>query len=250
MSDADKDAEITKLRAEVVELRKGLKDMAGDMNKMQKEFGQICLAMGRAMGYVEPKDGVGVGAGANSVAGSVSGKSTESVSGKSTGSVGESTEVSKVSSNASSKSDSDAKSMLSLSSSSKGGTTTEDDSTAVSSVVVEKKPQPTPAPTPAPAPFKPTEIEVEKGNDDEGADLGEASSMSQSGADAGFVLSPSPTKTGDKGGAVVEKTQSKLFQLSDSEDSHSLGQSGMSSSGVDMSNSGVSDSLSMPSKIG
>lgn len=37
---ADKDAEIEKLRAEVLELRKGLKDMAGDMGNMQKEFGE------------------------------------------------------------------------------------------------------------------------------------------------------------------------------------------------------------------
>ena len=116
----------------MVELRNGLKDMAGDMNKMQKEFGQICLAMGRAMGYVEPKDGVG--AGAKSVTGSVSGKST--------GSLGELTEVSNANSNASSKTDAksdakyDAKSILSLSSSSKG--TTEDDSTAISSVVEKK----------------------------------------------------------------------------------------------------------------
>ncbi|GMI16673.1 hypothetical protein TrLO_g10839 [Triparma laevis f. longispina] len=201
---ADKDAEIEKLRAEVLELRKGLKDMAGDMGNMQKEF-----ASSPNPSTVNPST------------------------------------------------------TLSLSSSSKG----DDESSAVSSIE-EKKPTTStsnsstsssskssksstkPAAKPVPAPFKPAEIDIGKG--EEGS-LGEASTMSQSGVGegVGFVLSPDPKKVGG-GGTVgepaLQQSQSKLFTLSDSEDSQSLGQS-VASSSIGMSNSGVSDSLSVPSKI-
>ncbi|GMH87257.1 hypothetical protein TrVE_jg2213 [Triparma verrucosa] len=237
----DKDAEIEKLRAEVVELKKGLKDMAGEMGNMQKEFGQICLAMGRAMGYVNPSDHA-LPSATNSPRTAASPTPTSTSPNPST--VNPST-------------------TLSLSSSSKG----DDESSAVSSVE-EKKPTTTssssasvsskssksstkPAAKPAPAPFKPAEIEIEKG--EEGS-LGEASTMSQSGVGegVGFVLSPDPAKKQEKQGSsdepALQQSQSKLFTLSDSEDSQSLGQS-ITSSSVGMSNSGVSDSLSMPSKV-
>ena len=123
MSSDDKDAEIANLRAEVVELRKGLKDMAGDMGKMQKEFGQIVLAMGRAMGYVDPKDTVAASTVGASTVGSLTMASSPTTLPTS--------ETKSEKSNTKS-------SVLSLSSSSKGETT---DESTVSSVVEEKKPE-------------------------------------------------------------------------------------------------------------
>lgn len=202
------------------------------------------LAMGRAMGYVDPS------------ASTTSSVPSASVAGKATSRV--------VASSVAGSSMTDSTMADSLSVSMGSSTKTGDDSTEISSIgggsstvastsaMNATAPAATTAVTPtkkaAPAPFVPNPIEISGDNNKEG--LGEASTVTGDDKEGvGFVLSPDPAGNGGAGSKVIKKEESnKLFQLSDSEDGSGLD----ISTSADMSTSGatgVSDSLSMPSKM-
>ena len=191
--------------------------------------GMMILAMGRTMGYVD------------SSAAPTTSTAPTAIKAATTNSMADSLSVS-------------------IDGSSKYG----DDSTEISSIGVStgagKKPSPkqqpkaeaAPAKTAkkaAPEPFVPT---VEIGGDNGKENLGEPSTVTADDKEGvGFVLSPDPKGTGGGAGKELKKEESnKIFQLSDSEDGSTLEQSGASSGSMSQSGTtGVSDSLSMPSKM-
>lgn len=191
--------------------------------------GMMILAMGRTMGYVD-----------TSAVGSNTSAAPTVIKTATTKSVEDSLSVSM---DNSSKTGDDSTEISSIGGSGKGGAVPKQQPKAEATAPIKA------AKKAAPEPFVPT---VEIGGDKGKENLGEPSTVTADDKEGvGFVLSPDPKGTGGGAGPNLKKEESnKIFQLSDSEDGSTLEQSMASSGSMSQSGTtGVSDSLSMPSKM-
>jgi len=231
---ATKDAEIVRLNSEVAELKAGMSEMKINLNNMQKEMGSTILALGRAMGYVDPKDFALKPA-------SVPEKATSSPQSRRT-----------LSHHEEKKSPREPRSEV---------------KTVVKAPVPAPAPAPAPAPVPAPKTPEPSEtgslpsdmksdesttltVDPPQKNAHVDEEAPPSNSSAISGADS-FSLSPSKTPYKDKvdpGGG--ETKDPKMFELSESNLDTSNGSlpSDMETS-VAQSQSMASASISMPSNV-